>query len=506
MMPVSTPALELVDLSKSFGATQALSEARLQVLPGEIHGLLGENGSGKSTLIKVLAGYYAPDGGRLRIYGEDVSLPVAESATRALGMAFVHQDLALIPSLSVVENLMSTDLASTTSWRISWRRARAHARRLFADYGVDIDVRVNVGELTPVERALVAIVRAMEDVRASDRPGLIVLDEPTVFLPRTETERLFALLREHVRQGGSALFVSHDLDEVREITDSVTVLRDGRVAAHAATASLSRDELIEQIVGHRVEAVSHRASAEESAVVVSVREVVGVRVRGFSLEARAGEVVGLAGLPGSGFDDVPYLLFGAQPASGQLLIDGQVTLDLNRLQPHRACAARVALIPADRKGAGSVASLSVAANMTSQTLDSYRRGPMIDPGAIRRDADGIAERFDVRPRATDVPFGSLSGGNQQKALLGKWLQARPRLLLLHEPTQGVDVGAREQIWTMIRHRAREDAQATLCASSDHEQLERLCDRVLVFHDGVVVASLAGDDVSKERISEACYGR
>jgi ribose transport system ATP-binding protein len=511
---VASPALTVRGVSKRFGGTQALDGVSLEVGQGEIHGLLGENGCGKSTLIKILAGYHTPEEGSVMIHGTEVRFPLHEDSASHLGMTFVHQDLALVPSLSVIENLLSGDLATRNRWRINWRRERQRARRVFERYGLDVDPGVEVATLTPVERAMVAIVRAVEEIRERQEggdgtatPSLLILDEPTVFLPRSGTDRLFELLREHVRQGGSVLFVSHDLDEVREITDHVTVLRDGRVSATAVTSELSRDDLIELIVGRKAEraVATQDLGGPSSDVVASVRELRSPTMHSLSFDVHGGEIVGLAGLPGSGFDDVPYALFGVRPGEGELAIEGE-TLRIERLTPYKACCARMALIPADRKTEGAAGSLTVAENVTSLVLDSYRKGPMLNVRAERRDAAALVESFDVRPRATEALFGSLSGGNQQKALLGKWLRMSPRLLLLHEPTQGVDVGAREQIWQAIRESARRDSQAVLCASTDHEQLERLCDRVLVFAHGRIVASVERSNLRKENISEACYGR
>jgi ribose transport system ATP-binding protein len=504
----AAPRLELRKLSKSFGGTQALRRVDLSVLPGEVHGLLGENGSGKSTLVKILVGFHDPDEGELVIDGDSVRLPLAPGQFRDLGMSFVHQDLGLVESLSVLENLRVAELASSRSrLGISWRRERRRAWETFERYGVRIDPTVPVASLKPVERALLAIVRALEEIRAVGRgQGLLVLDEPTVFLPKEGVERLFALVRDAAAAGASILFVSHDLDEVREITDRVTVLRDGALVGTVRTGETSKATFVEMIIGRQLAALAdvEHADLTKRRVAVSVEGLAGPSVRDVSFEIHDGEIVGLTGLLGSGFEEVPYLLYGARPtASGRLVLRGE-TIDLERLTPTRAIASGLVLIPADRKTDGSVGSLPVVDNVALSVLDRYFNGVSLERRRMRRETGGLMREFDVRPNDPALPYGLLSGGNQQKALLAKWFQTEPRLLLLDEPTQGVDVGARQQIFGLLRRAVDEGGAHVLCASSDYEQLSLLCDRVIVFGRGRIWRQLVGRDVSKERIIEQCY--
>ena len=502
------PRLELRGLSKSFGGTQALRGVDLAVLPGEVHGLLGENGSGKSTLIKILAGYHAPDDGELWIDGEDVRLPLAPGQFRDLGMSFVHQDLGLVESLGVLENLRVADLASSRSrFHISWRAERARARETFDRYGVRLDPAATVAELKPVERALLAIVRALEEIRAVGRGhGVLVLDEPTVFLPREGVERLFSLVREAAANGAAILFVSHDLDEVREITDRVTVLRDGALVGTVVTSETREATFVEMIIGRQLAALGEPVHADlsERRVAVSVEGLSGRTVEDVSLQLREGEIVGLTGLIGSGFEELPHLLFGARQArAGRLVLRGS-TIDLGGLTPSAATRAGIALIPADRKRDGSVETLPVVENLALPVLDRYFNRFALERRRMRRESGELMRTFDVRPPDPSLLYGELSGGNQQKALLAKWFQSEPRLLLLDEPTQGVDVGARQQIFELLRAAVSERGMHVLCASSDYEQLAVLCDRVVVFGRGRVWRELAGDDVTKDRIIEQCF--
>lgn len=496
------PALAARGISKSFGGTQALDGVGLTVQTGEVHGLVGENGSGKSTLIKILAGYHAPDpGGELEVGGRPVALPLRPGEPRRLGLSFVHQDLGLIPSLSVLENIRLGELAAARGLRISWKDLQRRARDTLARYRIELDVTARVAELGPVERALVAIVRAAEEM--PPRGGLLVLDEPTAFLPRRETDRLLTLVREIAASGASVLFVSHDLDEVRATTDRVTVLRDGRSLGTRPTGEVASEDLVELLVGRRLGGWRRAPRPPKEGTAASVGGLSGAGVGDVSFDVRRGEVLGLTGLAGAGFADVVALLCGARSANaGRLTLDGTI-LDLSALTPAAALEAGIVFLPGDRHRDGGVDSLSVADNVTLPGLERYSKRGVLRRSRQLEDAWALLEEFDVRPRDPRLPYGALSGGNQQKALVAKWLGTEPRLLLLDEPTRGVDVGARRQIFGLIRSTAAADT-AVVCASTDYEQLAAICDRVLVFAAGGIVGELAGNDLAAERIAEACY--
>jgi ribose transport system ATP-binding protein len=501
--------LELADVSKSFGGARALAGVDLRVRAGEVHGLLGQNGSGKSTLLKVLAGFHQPDAGRLVVRGEEVPLPLAPGAYRELGMAFVHQDLGLVPELSVCENLIVARLGAGVQRRVRWRTEHARAADALARHGLGaIDTRAPVASLTQMQRALLAIVRAVEELRADDHAHpLLVLDEPTAFLPRQGIEQLFALVRGLVERGASVLFVTHDLDEVMELCHRVTVLRDGRLAGTAVVSETSADALVELIVGRRLAALAQRAASTApptggaaATPRLRVADVRGRYVHGVELELRAGEILGVTGLLGSGFEELPHLLFGSRPARGTLALDGTAPIALERLTPARAVELGIALVPSDRPLDGVVGALSVTDNVTMTRLDAHRRGPLLARRAMRATARELGERFAVVPNEPGMPLGALSGGNQQKVVLAKWLQRDPRLLLLDQPTQGVDVEARRQLFDAIAGAARRGA-AVLCASADYEELAALCDRLLIVARGRVVRELGREQLSKELIAE-----
>jgi ribose transport system ATP-binding protein len=504
----STLALEIVDLSKTFGGERALQKASLSINEGEVHGLLGQNGSGKSTLIKILAGFHEPDpGGKLKIYSKPVSLPLAPGEFRRYGISFVHQNLGLVSPLSVVENLFIGELASHARWMISWSAERERAAKLFKRYGLDIDPSATVGKLLPVQRALLAIVRAVEEMRIgaeSNGRGLLVLDEPTPFLPKQDVDKLFALVRSVVKQGASVIFVSHDVDEVLEITDRATVLRDGKVAGTLVTAQSSKQDFIEMIIGRRLESLPARPTDfGQKKGNVEIQGLSGGTLNDVNIELHSGEIVGLTGLMGSGFDEVPYLLFGANPAQKGLLRLGERRYAVTDMTPAKAMAAKMVLIPADRPHAGAIGALSMADNMTMPVLHTAFRSWMLNRRALLARTQTLAQRFDVTPNAPSLPLTALSGGNQQKVILAKWLQMEPLLIILDEPTQGVDVGARQKVFKAIEE-ATDTGAAVLCASSDYEQLEAICDRVLIFSRGRVVAELVGAAITKDNIAERCY--
>jgi ribose transport system ATP-binding protein len=500
-------ALLLTGLTKTFGGQRALDNASLEVAQGEVHGLLGQNGSGKSTLIKILAGFHEPDpGGELTICGTTVPMPLPAGAFRQHRISFVHQHLGLIPALTVLENMLIGRLAQSASLAINWSRERREAAACFEAYGVPLDPDATVADLSPVQRALLAIVRATEEMRSGEGSanGLLILDEPTPFLPRRDVDQLFRVVRTVVAGGASVIFVSHDVDEVMEITDRATVLRDGRVAARLVTGTSSKQDFIEAIVGRRL-AFAERPPAPANAAPsqVTVTGMSGGTIEGLDFTAAHGEVVGLTGLIGSGYDELPYLLYGARPAAGVLRL-GDETYDLADLSPRDAIRRGIVLIPGDRPNAGAIGVLPVSDNVTMPALGTRFHRWLLDRRGMVQSARELGQRFDVRPPNPLLPMSALSGGNQQKVLLAKWLQQAPRLVLLDEPTQGVDIGARQNVFKHIGDAAAAGA-TVLCASSDYEQLAAICSRVLIFSEGRVVATLTGAEVTKEAIAEHSLG-
>jgi ribose transport system ATP-binding protein len=502
------PVIAISGLSKTFGSTRALRSVDLSVWPGEIHGLVGHNGSGKSTLIKILAGYHAPDpGGELRVRGEPVALPLRHGQQRELGIAFVHQDLGLAESLTVLENLrLGRYQARGSLGPISWRRERRICQELLDRFRIPVRLDSDVRDVRDVDRALIAIARAVGDIETADRPGLLVLDEPTVYLPSDSVADLFATMRDVAARGHGIIFVAHQLNEVLGVTRNVTVLREGVVAGQLATADATHDLLTELIVGRNIGGL-YPPEPQAPRAQAALAEFDGLRggmIKSLSGQIHAGEIVGVTGLQGMGWEDVPYLLYGAlAPDGGQLSWQGKLT-PLKRLSPAWSLRSGIALIPANRLRDGVIPTMTVGENVAQAVLRQHRRAHVLRLKSINQQVAATLHDFDVRPAAPASPMDTLSGGNQQKALIGKWLQVQPRLLLMHEPTQGVDVRARQQIFAYISSAAAAGT-AVLIASSEYEDLARICHRVLVVRDGRAGRELSGAQLTEPELIKACYG-
>jgi ribose transport system ATP-binding protein len=510
--PAVTPLLEIDGLSKSFGTTRALDAAWLRIMSGRVHGLVGQNGSGKSTLVKVLSGYHEPEpGARIVVDGKEATRALGAGGSRALGLRFVHQDLGLVGGLSVTENLLVDRFVGEPRAWLRWRAEHAKAADLLASFGVRIDPRRTVGELPAAVQAMVAIVRAAEGLRAN-RPGagsrgILVLDEATASLPLAARDQLQSVVRAVVALGHSVLFVSHFPDEVLEWADQVTVLRDGRVVADRPTEGMTEDELVELIIGRRME--THHggpASVVDDGAAPSVRVtgLCGHEVEELSFEVRPGEVLGVTGLVGSGFDEVTRVLGGAGTARGGVMeLDGR-TWSLPAFSPVSARRAGVSFVPHDRQRLGAAPALTVSENISLAILDRFRGAAgRIRHRRLRQEVRRLLEDYGVRPPDPNLALGNLSGGNQQKVVIAKAMASLPRVLLLDEPTQGVDVGARAEILGKLRDVAR-SGTAVVCATTDASQLEELCDRVVVLRRGRLCAELTGDAINEDRIVEETY--
>lgn len=497
-------AVAIRNVSKTFGGTRALSNVSLELAPGEIHALVGQNGSGKSTLFKILAGYHEPDGGgTLEVRGRPVALPIRPGDLNALDFRFVHQDLGIAGSLSILENVRVGHFVTSRMGRIRWREERAHVAKLLKDFGVELSPDTPCEKLSQAEKAIVAIVRALQS-RPGEQPTLLVLDEPTAYLPPPEISRLFTAVRKLRETGVAIVFSTHRLDEVKNLSDRVSVLRDGHLVGTYPTAEVTEQGLIRAIIGKDLETVyPDAAPTEHVRPMLCVNGLSGGPVADVSFTLHAGEVLGITGLVGMGHDEISYLAFGGQPASsGTIEIDGQLCKSLT---PRRAIALGVGLVPANRQRDSGIQSASLKENVTIPVLGGYFRRGSLDHRRERRELATLLDSVDVRPRgAQERALATLSGGNQQKALLAKWLNIPGlRVLILHEPTQGVDVGARKAIFELLRQ-AADNGMAILLASAEYEDLAHLCDRVVVMRHGRAAAELSGSDLTEERIVEHCY--
>ena len=522
------PAVEVRNISKDFGSNRALDSVDLSIGQGEVVGLVGQNGSGKSTLVKVLSGVHEPEpGGRLFVSGEEVPLPLLPGQASEIGLSFVYQNLALAGGLTVLENLtLGQRIAGgIRAWApINWLTEHRSASAVLDRYGVRLDLDRRTGELAPVDQARLAIIRAAEDLRryrtrSGYKHSVLVLDEPTVFLPEEDVENLFDVIRAVVAEGAGVLFISHNLVAVRSITDRVVVLRDGRVVADVAAGEYDEQALVDLIVGTSARSAQD-APAEEARPVetalapkepsgaprqgenVAVEHLTDGRLADLSFDISAGEILGVAGLIGSGAEDLPYLLFGAREAESGTLRLGSKTFRIAALSPQRSVRERIALVPADRQLLGLSEQLALWENIVMLVEDEHYRGGVFHRNELVALAREAIARFEIRPPLAHAVTSTFSGGNQQKALLAKWLIARPRLLLLHEPTQGVDVGARRDIYRFVKSAAALGQTAVLWVTTDFGELAEVCDRVLVLSQGRTVDTLTGEELSDDAITAA----
>jgi len=494
-------ALEARGVYKRFGGTQALDDASLLLQPGTVHALLGGNGSGKSSMLKCLAGVYRADAGDVRIHGRQISVAdMSPTEAHHAGLRVVHQDLGLFDHISIEENFaFDCGFPTGAGGHIEWRVLRRQVADLLEQYGIRARPRDLVGSLRPAQKTLVAIARALRDQTGSE--FVLLLDEPTASLPRHESEALLTSLRERAANGQTIAFVSHRLQEVREGADEITVYRDGRVAG-TLSGNAPEDDVVGLIAGpgRLPSAPRPQRRSGTTAIGPAVLEVQNVTVgplRDLSLSVGTGEIVGIAGLLGSGRSTLLDVVFGARrPDSGRVVIDGQ------ELAPGGINASMrrgVAHVPENRLRDAVFASMSVRENASATVIRRFWAGWMRS-GRERTETGDLNKRFNVKTAGTEAPILSLSGGNQQKVVLARWLRRAPRLLLLDEPTQGVDVIAREEIYGAVRDTAA-DGCAVLIASSDHEELVAVCDRVVVLADGAPITTLAGDDLTPERLTQ-----
>jgi len=500
------PVLTVNNLSKSFAGPRVLDDVSLSIEPGEVRALVGQNGSGKSTLVKILAGFHVPDSGSVEIDGQSLHFGVG-SVSDALGMRFVHQDLGLVDSLDTVDNLALggagyASYAGIKSGAIKWRAERRRARKSLDDLGYDFDVKRPVGALAMSERTAVAIARAMATRGAP--PKLLVLDEPTANLPAAEAERLYALTRRVAASGVAVVFVSHHFDEVFELSSSVTVLRDGKLVTTCPVEGLTEEALIELVIGRPLEHVVHDVkTVERRSVILEVENLAtdGV-LDGVDLSVHSGEIIGIAGITGSGRDEIAPAIFGGLHRSGVVRVAGKV---VPRQRPDVAVASGIGLVPAQRHTNAAFMSSTLRENITVTKPALHFKNLVLRKSSERADVNVWLERLDVRPRNCEFAMSDLSGGNQQKVVICRWLRMEPKVLILDEPTQGVDVGAKADIHRLVDE-AAEAGTAVLVASTDHEELVRLCHRVLVVRRGRVVDELLGDRLIPDLITAVTIGR
>ncbi|MDR1613654.1 MAG: sugar ABC transporter ATP-binding protein [Planctomycetota bacterium] len=488
--------LEMEAISKSFPGVKALDAVTLRVGKGEIHAVVGENGAGKSTLMNILAGALRKDAGAIRIDGREVEIPDALAA-RNLGIGIVYQNLNMIPDLDVSENLHLSGFR-TRGWRLDKKGMADAARERLRDLGAGIDPFARLGSLSIADRQLVAIARAI-----TPETRILILDEPTSTLTPREVEAFFAVVRSLKERGVSLIFISHHLEEIFSVTERVTVLRDGGLVGDWDTPSMTGEQLASAMAGRPVVDLFPKRTLPLGEVVMEVRGLSSPgKFSKVGFGVRAGEILGIGGLVGAGRTEILKTIFGELPKSaGEIRLDGVPTVIASA---RRAVELGLAYIPEDRAGEGLILESSLADNIMLPRLRKFLRGGRLDRKALRRESARLSERLGIKAAGVDVRAANLSGGNQQKAAVAKWIGAEPRVLLLDEPTRGIDVGAKAEIYKLLGEMAA-NGVAIVMVSSELPELLAISDRIMVICRGAEAGVFARAEATAEKVMLAAAG-
>ncbi len=493
-----TPVLEIRNVSKSFPGVKALDDVRFDVLPGEVHALLGENGAGKSTLIKIVSGVYRPDEGSVVILGEEVGFQSPLEA-QAAGIATIYQELLLFPALSVAENIFMGHPPLTRSGTVDWRAMRKKTVDLLESLDIhDLEPTEIVGALSIGNRQRVEIAKALSrDAR------ILIMDEPTAALTEADVERLFDIVRKLRDRGVGIIYISHRLEEVFELADRVTVLRDGGYVGTSLVSDIGKDDLISMMVGRTIETLFPKVDVEPGEIVLKVEALNRPPLTlDVDFSIRAGEIVGLAGLVGSGRSELAQAIFGVLPInSGSISLDGQKVEIAN---PRDARELGIAYVPEDRGIQGLIRPMTLRENLSLAVLEQLTRGSFIDGRREQSLVGDAIKRFGIRASSSEHIVNKLSGGNQQKAVIAKWLATEPKLLIMDEPTRGVDVGAKAEIHRLMG-KLVERGLAILMISSELPEILGMSDRILVMREGRLVAEFSREKADQEAIAAAMMG-
>jgi inositol transport system ATP-binding protein len=498
------PVLHMMEVSKRFPGVQALKDVSLEVRPGEIHGLLGENGAGKSTLMKILSGVYRKDSGRIVLDGQDIEVHSPHDA-QLRGITIIYQELNLMPNLTVAENVFIGREPSRFTF-VNWRQLHQQTTELMQRLGIDLSPTTLVSNLSVAAQQMVEIARAL-----SVRSRVIIMDEPTSALTDNEVQHLFAIMRDLKAQGLGLIFISHRMDEIFEICDRITVLRDGELVGTRNVADITSDDLIQMMVGRPVSELFGQGANVPGDVVLEVRNLTrvgtiddpGARVlNDVSFTLRTGEIVGIAGLVGAGRTDLARCIFGADHrTSGEILLDG---VSLNIQSPQDAIRNGIGLVPEDRKLQALFLAMSVEENIHMAAFGNVARMGFIDSMQSRSVANSFVDKLSIRLADLDQLVLDLSGGNQQKVVIARWLALNPKVLIMDEPTRGIDVGAKAEVHALIRKLA-EQGVAVLMISSELPEVLGMSDRILVMHEGDMIGELSREQAKPERVMAMMAG-
>jgi ribose transport system ATP-binding protein len=497
-VPPAQPILEMKGIVKTFPGVQALAGVTFDVRPGEVHALIGENGAGKSTLIRILGGVHQPDEGKIILRGQPVVISTPRRA-RELGIAIIHQELSQFGALTVAENLFMGNEPRRGGWFVNWDDMHARAETLMAELGVHVDPRARVDLLSVAERQTIEIARAL-----SLKADILVMDEPTAALTLEEVQRFFTIIGDLRARGVAVIYISHRLEEIFRIADRVTVLRDGHYIGTHPVSAIDMDRLIQLMVGRKL---TEKFPKEPVALGAPRLEVRGLSVEGLfrdvSFTVRAGEILGIAGLVGSGKIEIAHAIFGMLPLdSGEVRLDGRLAAIRH---PADAIALGFGLVPEDRKTLGLVLGMSIRENISLPSIERLSTAGFVRQDEERRIVEQASRRLDIRARSLDQAVGNLSGGNQQKVVVAKWLQTEAKVLLLCEPTRGIDVGAKVEMYRLMVELAHAGL-AVVMISSELPEVLGMSDRILVMHEGLITAQFGRDEATQERIMASASGR
>lgn len=492
------PILHAINVSKQFPGTLALDNVQLELLPGEIHAVMGENGAGKSTLMKILSGVYTSDSGEIYIDGRSIS-PSNPREALMLGIGIVHQELSVIPTLTVAENIFPGHLPTNFLGMVNYKQLFENTRHVLAKMQVHVDPRALVETLSIANQQLVEITKAL-----SSNCKVLILDEPTSALTDSEADRLLALLRRLANEGVSILYISHKIKEIFAISDRVTVLRDGRYIGTEMVSEITPDHVIRMMVGRELGAMYPQKSQKNGSVLLEVRNLRLPNTElANSFQLYEGEVLGFAGLIGSGRSELARALFGADAKeSGAIVLNGK---DVDIRSPRHAIELGIGYLPEDRKAAGLFLDMSIKLNVEAAVIDEVSSGGFVVPPKERALAEHYVQRLNISTPSVEQEIRRLSGGNQQKALVAKWLSIKPKILIVDEPTRGIDVGAKKEIHFLLRSLA-DSGVGVIMISSELPEVLGMSDRILVMHEGVIAAEFSAADATEENIIRAASGQ
>ena len=496
-MTTSKPVLRLEDIVKTFPGVRALDGVSFSVMPGEVHALMGENGAGKSTLMKVLGGIHQPDSGAIYM-GDDRVVMAGPLEAKAKGIVFIHQELSLAEELSVAENIYLGELPRKSLGRVDWATLADRTNAILKKLNVGFDANTRVGDLSIANQQMVEIARALTvDAKA------VIFDEPTASLTDAEKVVLFDVISDLKSDGVGIIYISHRMEEIFKITDRITILRDGQYQGTVNTADSTEESVTQMMIGRTLDLSRSTATHELGDVALEVRGLsCGKLYQNVSFNVRRGEVVGFYGLVGAGRTEIAETLFGLRnPSAGQIMLDGE---EVRIHSPADAIARGISLVPEDRKGQGLVLGMNCRDNMTLPQIDDLKAGPFVAEGAEIAIFDQYRDQLDIRTPGWKQKAGNLSGGNQQKIVIGKWLSMHPKVLIVDEPTRGIDVGSKSEIHKLLRKLAAQ-GYAVMVISSEMPEVMHVSDRIVAMYSGRVMRTFTSEEVTEDNLIQAISG-